>query len=200
MRFEAEMADLGAEARTVSGGLTCCLVFDRTLLVLPLQDTEGGALLVCSPEMVAFVAETFDLLWATGEYIGKPREKAFISARPAAPAGTDPQDCLADVAASGEATARVPGQQIDEEPADPIRSEIEQVASWLAEAEETGTRLSGAEVARRLGVSPKTGQRRVLDAQKHLEEQRRQQGPAHLRSVGSCSRERRSPPVTTVQA
>ncbi|MFD0268811.1 LuxR C-terminal-related transcriptional regulator [Streptomyces sp. NPDC127106] len=78
VRFEAEMADRGAEARTVSGGLTCCLVFDRTLLVLPLQDTEGGALLVRSPELVAFVAETFDLLWATGEHIGKPREKAFI--------------------------------------------------------------------------------------------------------------------------
>ncbi|MCX4784495.1 DUF2637 domain-containing protein [Streptomyces sp. NBC_01264] len=96
------------------------------------------------------------------------------------------QAWVADVTASGEATARVPRQQTDDEPAetDPIQSAIEQVASWLAEAEEAGERLSGAEVARRLGVSPKTGQRRVLDAQRHLEEQRKQQGRAHLRSVG----------------
>ncbi|MDJ0382621.1 hypothetical protein [Streptomyces sp. G-G2] len=43
-------ADLGAEARTVTGGLTQCLIFDRTLLVLPLQDATGGALLVRSPD------------------------------------------------------------------------------------------------------------------------------------------------------
>ncbi|MFB7174469.1 hypothetical protein ACFCYM_27145 [Streptomyces sp. NPDC056254] len=90
---------------------------------------------------------------------------------------------------SGEATARVPRQQTAEEPTevDPIQREVELVASWLMEAEETGKRLSGAEVARRLEVSPKTGQRRVLDAQTYLEEQRRQQGRAHLRSVGSSS-------------
>ncbi|MFE5718560.1 DUF2637 domain-containing protein [Streptomyces erythrochromogenes] len=97
------------------------------------------------------------------------------------------QDWMADVSASGEATARVPRQQTHDEPAetDPIQREIEQVASWLAEAEDAGKRLPGAEVARRLGVSPKTGQRRVLDAQRHLEEQRKQQGRAHLRSVGN---------------
>ncbi|MFD8887941.1 hypothetical protein ACFV0H_36470 [Streptomyces erythrochromogenes] len=88
--------------------------------------------------------------------------------------------------ASGEAPARVPRQQTDEQPTevDPIQREIVLVATWLMEAEETGRRLSGAEVARRLEVSPKTGQRRVLDAQAYLEEQRRQQGRAHLRSVG----------------
>ncbi|GAA1553110.1 DUF2637 domain-containing protein [Streptomyces globosus] len=104
----------------------------------------------------------------------------------AAPTGADGQDWVAEVTVSGEATARMPRQQ-DEEPAeaDPIQREIELVVSWLMEAEETGKRLSGAEVARRLEVSPKTGQRRVLDAQKYLEEQRRQQGRAHLRSVGS---------------
>ncbi|WP_234328001.1 hypothetical protein [Streptomyces sp. NRRL F-2664] len=89
--------------------------------------------------------------------------------------------------ASREATARVPQEETDEEPveADPIQREIELVASWLTEGEETGKRRSGAEVARRLEVSPKTGQRRVLDAQKYLEEQRRQHGRTHLRSVGS---------------
>ncbi|MEV6735314.1 hypothetical protein, partial [Streptomyces sp. NPDC051364] len=103
------------------------------------------------------------------------------------PTAADAQAWVADMTASGEATARVPRQQNNDESAeaDPIQNEIEQVASWLAEAEDAGTRLSGAEVARRLGVSPKTGQRRVLDGQKHLEEQRRQQGRAHLRSVGN---------------
>ncbi|MFJ8015729.1 LuxR C-terminal-related transcriptional regulator [Streptomyces sp. NPDC096339] len=78
VRHEAELAELGAEARTVPGGLVRCLVFDRTLLVLPLDDTEGGALLVRSPELVAFVAEMIELLWVTGEHITKPREKAFV--------------------------------------------------------------------------------------------------------------------------
>lgn len=61
-----------------------------------------------------------------------------------APAGAGTQDWVADVSATGEATARVPRQPIDEELADPIRSEFEQVAAWLAEAEENGTRLSGS--------------------------------------------------------
>ncbi|MFI8769470.1 DUF2637 domain-containing protein [Streptomyces sp. NPDC053792] len=116
-----------------------------------------------------------------------PAGRSFEQPVLAAPAGAEGQDWVAEVTVSGEATARVPRQQTDEEPAeaDPIQREIELVASWLMEAEETGKRLSGAEVARRLEVSPKTGQRRVLDAQKYLEEQRRQQGRAHLRSVGS---------------
>ncbi|MFJ5098343.1 DUF2637 domain-containing protein [Streptomyces sp. NPDC088557] len=113
---------------------------------------------------------------------GRSFEQPILAA-----AGTDGQDWVAEVTASGAATARVPRQQDAEQPAEaaPIRSETEQVADWLAEAESAGTKLSGAEVARRLGVSPKTGQRRVLEAQKHLEEHRRQQGRAHLRSVGS---------------
>ncbi|MGW6571912.1 DUF2637 domain-containing protein [Streptomyces sp. NPDC054945] len=116
-----------------------------------------------------------------------PAGRSFEQPVLAAPAGADGQDWVAEVTASGEATARVPKQQTAEEPAevDPIQRDIELVASWLMEAEETGKRLSGAEVARRLEVSPKTGQRRVLDAQTYLEEQRRQQGRAHLRSVGS---------------
>ncbi|WP_243879384.1 DUF2637 domain-containing protein [Streptomyces sp. KS 21] len=116
-----------------------------------------------------------------------PASRSFEQPVLAAPTGSDGQDWVAEVTASGEATARVPRQQTDEEPSevDPIQREIELVATWLMEAEETGKRLSGAEVARRLEVSPKTGQRRVLDAQTYLEEQRRQQGRAHLRSVGS---------------
>ncbi|MCY0945621.1 DUF2637 domain-containing protein [Streptomyces antarcticus] len=118
----------------------------------------------------------------SAESVGRRFEQPTLGTSSAA----EPQDWVAEVSASGEATARVPRQQTDEPAeADPIQSDVEQVAVWLAEAEEAGTRLSGAEVARRLGVSPKTGQRRVLDAQKHLEEQRRQQGRAHLRSVGS---------------
>ncbi|MET9324919.1 DUF2637 domain-containing protein [Streptomyces sp. NPDC003038] len=118
-----------------------------------------------------------------------PAGRSFEQPVLAAPTGADGQDWVAEVTASGEATARVPKQQTVEEPAevDPIQRDIELVASWLMEAEETGKRLSGAEVARRLEVSPKTGQRRVLDAQTYLEEQRRQQGRAHLRSVGSSS-------------
>ncbi|MEU9000902.1 hypothetical protein [Streptomyces sp. NPDC048551] len=106
----------------------------------------------------------------------------------AAPAEAEGRDWVAEVvAASGEATARVPRQQADEVPAetDPIQREVELVTSWLMEAEEAGKKLPEAEVARRLELSPKTGQRRVLDAQKHLEERRWQQGRPHLLPVGS---------------
>ncbi|MBT2611444.1 DUF2637 domain-containing protein [Streptomyces sp. ISL-87] len=89
----------------------------------------------------------------------------------------------ATVTDTGAAAARLPRQQTEEPVLDPVQQQILTVAAWLAEAEETGVKLSGAEVARRLGVSPKTGQRRVIDAGKHLTEQRRQQGRAHLRSV-----------------
>ncbi|MFD3779811.1 DUF2637 domain-containing protein [Streptomyces sp. NPDC058612] len=108
------------------------------------------------------------------------RQRAAVSL----PAPADEaQPWTAEVADTGEATARIPQQQDDEPDADPIRQEIELVAQWLAEAEDTGKKLSGAETARRLGVSPKTGQRRVLEAAKHLEKHRQTQGRAHLRSV-----------------
>ncbi|MFI9041484.1 hypothetical protein [Streptomyces sp. NPDC053726] len=86
---------------------------------------------------------------------------------------------------TGAATARLPEQQTDEPDVDPVQRQIATVAGWLAEAEEVGQKLSAAEVARRLGLSPKTGQRRVNAAAEYLEEQRRQQGRAHLRSVSS---------------
>ncbi|GAA3481515.1 DUF2637 domain-containing protein [Streptomyces yanii] len=91
----------------------------------------------------------------------------------------------ATVSDTGEATARLPEQQTQEADLDPVQQQIVTVAGWLAEAEEAGQKLSGAEVARRLELSPKTGQRRVNAAADYLKEQRRQQGRAHLRSVSS---------------
>ncbi|MFI8281315.1 DUF2637 domain-containing protein [Streptomyces sp. NPDC085929] len=99
-----------------------------------------------------------------------------------APAG-ETERWEATVTDTGAAAARLPEQQTEEPVLDPVQQQILTVAAWLTEAEETGVKLSGAEVARRLGVSPKTGQRRVIDAGKLLTEQRRQQGRAHLRSV-----------------
>ncbi|MFE5770330.1 hypothetical protein ACFQ7O_18420 [Streptomyces sp. NPDC056485] len=99
-----------------------------------------------------------------------------------APAG-ETERWEATVTDTGGAAARLPEQQTEEPVLNPVHQQILTVAAWLTEAEETGVKLSGAEVARRLGVSPKTGQRRVIDAGKHLTEQRRQQGRAHLRSV-----------------
>ncbi|WP_432095627.1 DUF2637 domain-containing protein [Streptomyces sp. bgisy100] len=86
---------------------------------------------------------------------------------------------------TGQATARLPEQQSDDPELDPVQQQIVTVAEWLAEAEDAGQRLSGAEVARRFGLSPKTGQRRVNAAAEYLEEQRRQEGRIRLRSVRS---------------
>ncbi|MFE2092832.1 DUF2637 domain-containing protein [Streptomyces sp. NPDC059460] len=98
-------------------------------------------------------------------------------------AGDDATVWEATVSETGEATARLPEQQSQEPDLDPVQQQIVTVAGWLAEAEEAGQKLSGAEVARRLELSPKTGQRRVTAAADYLKEQRRQQGRAHLRSV-----------------
>ncbi|MFE1776423.1 hypothetical protein, partial [Streptomyces sp. NPDC059008] len=86
---------------------------------------------------------------------------------------------------SGEATARQPQPQQQE--LDPEAQRIEQVVQWLIEAEDTGKKLSGAEVARRLEVAPRTGQR-VVAAARELKDARerensQRQGRAHLRSV-----------------
>ncbi|MFD5425594.1 DUF2637 domain-containing protein [Streptomyces sp. NPDC127084] len=105
------------------------------------------------------------------------------SPRSAEASVSEPAVWEASVTDTGAATARLPEQQSDESDLDPVQQQIVTVAGWLAEAEEAGQKLSGAEVARRLGLSPKTGQRRVNAAAEHLEEQRRRQGRAHLRSV-----------------
>ncbi len=84
---------------------------------------------------------------------------------------------------SGEATARKPQPQQQE--LDPEEQRIEQVVQWLIETEAGGTKLSGAEVARRLDVSKRTGQRAVAAARevKDAREYAQRQGRAHLRSV-----------------
>ncbi|MEV0449854.1 DUF2637 domain-containing protein [Streptomyces sp. NPDC050600] len=95
------------------------------------------------------------------------------------PRGSEPA-----VTDTGEATARMFQQDVGEEGTDPVQEQVELVAHWLAEAETSGKKLSGAEVARRLGTSPKTGQRRVIAAIEHLAEVRQQQGGrAYLRPV-----------------
>lgn len=76
-------------------------------------------------------------------------------------------------------------QQVPEPGSDPIQQQIVSIAGWLVEAEKTGGKLSGAEVARRLGVSPRTGQRRLDKAIEYRSEQQRYQGRGHLRSVNS---------------
>lgn len=106
------------------------------------------------------------------------------SARPAEPFG-EPAVWESTVTDTGAATARLPEQQTDEPELDPVQQQIVTVAEWLLEAEEAEEKLSGAEVARRLGLSPRTGQRRLDKANEYLAEQRRQQGRARLRSVRS---------------
>ncbi|MCF3143672.1 DUF2637 domain-containing protein [Streptomyces platensis] len=82
---------------------------------------------------------------------------------------------------TGEATARK--LQAEQQELDPEEQRIEQVVQWLIEAEATGKKLSGAEVARRLEVAPRTGQRAVAAAKEVKEARERQQGRSHLRSV-----------------
>ncbi|MFF7764202.1 DUF2637 domain-containing protein [Streptomyces griseorubiginosus] len=91
----------------------------------------------------------------------------------------------ATVTDTGEATARVPEQQVDETPVGELTEEqrIERVVQWLIEAEAEGKKFSGAEAARRNQVSPKTGQRDVIKAKEIMVQQQRERGRAHLRSV-----------------
>jgi hypothetical protein len=98
----------------------------------------------------------------------------------------DPVVWEASVTDTGEVTARLPEQRPEEpETDDPVQQQIETVSEWLLQAEQAGQKLSGAEVARRLGVSPKTGQRRVIAAAEYLAQKRQQQGRTRLRSVRS---------------
>ncbi|WP_257002799.1 DUF2637 domain-containing protein [Streptomyces albidoflavus] len=141
------------------------------------------------------------------ETVGSPRASSTPSAVPipepvarvSAPA-SDPQpafDVSAGEAAGADrrlgdaasmvdqgAAARVPEPRAEVAPEDlPADQQIKKVAEWLTEAQRSGSSLPGAEVARRLKVSPRTGQRRVTQAEELLEEQRRAQGRGHLRSV-----------------
>lgn len=113
---------------------------------------------------------------------GVPRQTAPGAGAAGAAVETEPGAWEASVTETGAATARLPKQQTQEPDLDPVQQQIILVAEWLAEAEEA-KKLSGAEVARRLELSPKTGQRRVNAAAEYLAEQRRHQGRPHLRSV-----------------
>ncbi|AJC61999.1 hypothetical protein [Streptomyces sp. 769] len=76
--------------------------------------------------------------------------------------------------------------QYQEQELDAEGLRIEQVVQWLIEAEATNTKLSGAEVARRLGVAPRTGQRDIAAAREIKDARERelsQQRRGHLRSV-----------------
>ncbi|MCB5910846.1 LuxR C-terminal-related transcriptional regulator [Streptomyces pinistramenti] len=82
-RFDAltaqEAIESGAEVRTVTGDLARFIIFDRTVLFIPLQDEPGGgALVVRNSDLVTFAAEMFHSLWLTGELLHKPRERTFI--------------------------------------------------------------------------------------------------------------------------
>ncbi|MFF1714587.1 DUF2637 domain-containing protein [Streptomyces sp. NPDC058268] len=97
---------------------------------------------------------------------------------------TAPTVWEASVTDTGEATARVPEQQLAE--ADKEAEEehrIQQVVTWLIEAEEANEKLSGAEAARRNGVSPSTGQRDMRKAKARFQELQREQGRTRLHSV-----------------
>ncbi|MGW5817631.1 DUF2637 domain-containing protein, partial [Streptomyces noursei] len=85
---------------------------------------------------------------------------------------------------TGAATVRKPQSQEQELEAGDQR--IEQVVQWLIEAETANTKLSGAEVARRLEVAARTGQRAIAAAREIKEARERetsQQRRGHLRSV-----------------
>ncbi|MEV0604626.1 hypothetical protein AB0I82_35750, partial [Streptomyces sp. NPDC050315] len=83
--------------------------------------------------------------------------------------GEEPWEAV--VTDTGEATARMPQHDAAEEDAEQQR--IKLAIKWLEEAERPGAKkLSGAEVARRLQVSPSTGQRLLRKAKDMREEQR----------------------------
>ncbi|UDF11889.1 DUF2637 domain-containing protein (plasmid) [Streptomyces sp. WA1-19] len=86
-------------------------------------------------------------------------------------------------AEGGSVAARVPDPFSDDAAQDPVQQQIVTVARWLAEAEKAGKKLSGAEVARRLELSARTGQRRLDKAAAYLQEVRQKQSRAHLRPV-----------------
>ncbi|MBA0051705.1 LuxR family transcriptional regulator [Streptomyces sp. AJS327] len=77
-RHAARLSAAGAEIRTVTGGLTRFLVFDREVTVIPLDDLPGGALIVRDPAISSFSAELFELLWPRGQSFGIPLNRTFV--------------------------------------------------------------------------------------------------------------------------
>lgn len=92
-----------------------------------------------------------------------------------------PEQWEAVASDASAATARTPQHQQQELDAEEHR--IDQVVQWLIEAEATNKKLSGAEVARRLEVAPRTGQRAVSAAKEVKEAREREKSRGHLRSV-----------------
>ncbi|MGW4218416.1 DUF2637 domain-containing protein, partial [Streptomyces bacillaris] len=119
----------------------------------------------------------------TGARVPEQTPLVLPTARPTVLSGKGSAWESAAVDDGAAATARLPGQPAKEPDLDPVQQQIVTVAEWIVEAAESGGKLSGAEVARRLGLSPRTGQRRLDKAGEYLEEQRWHQGRAHLRSV-----------------
>ncbi|MQS99121.1 hypothetical protein FF041_02565 [Streptomyces jumonjinensis] len=78
VKYAEKAGELGAESRTVTGDLARFVVFDRSVLVMPLGDARGGALAVRNPELIAFAIELFNFAWSTGEPLNTPRRKTFI--------------------------------------------------------------------------------------------------------------------------
>ncbi|MFG2753923.1 hypothetical protein ACGFYJ_34275, partial [Streptomyces xanthophaeus] len=94
----------------------------------------------------------------------------------------------AEVTDAGTA-ARLPEQQAgDDDGLTEADRQVRLVADWLDEAEAEGEKLAGAEVSRRLGVSPRTGQRRLNSAIKYRDERQHKSVRAHLRAVRTPSR------------
>ncbi|MFD4764553.1 hypothetical protein ACFWOJ_38875, partial [Streptomyces sp. NPDC058439] len=153
--------------------------FASTALAEPPAASQPDAI---DPVPVLTASVAGDL--GTGERMPQRTTLNVPSATTAEAPVSEPAAWEDSVTDTGASAARVPEQQTDEPDVDPVQQQIVTVAEWLAKAEEAGQKLSGAEVARRLGLSPKTGQRRVNAAAEYLEGQRRQQGRAHLRSVG----------------
>ncbi|WP_424212135.1 LuxR C-terminal-related transcriptional regulator [Streptomyces sp. BI20] len=58
---------LGARVRTVGDGVVRMLVFDRRAGVMTVKDTPGAALVVREPNVVGFMAATFEHAWLGAE-------------------------------------------------------------------------------------------------------------------------------------
>jgi DNA-binding CsgD family transcriptional regulator len=61
--YVESVAALGAQVRTVSGGLMRMIAFDREHLIIPLRDGSDGAALVRDASCIDLAVTAFDLLW-----------------------------------------------------------------------------------------------------------------------------------------
>ncbi|MEU8892969.1 DUF2637 domain-containing protein [Streptomyces sp. NPDC048442] len=84
---------------------------------------------------------------------------------------------------TGEATARLPEAQSKETAPTSKDEQVHMVATWLDEAEESGTDLKGTDIAHRLNLAPRTARRRLAEAQEYRAARQRSAGRGHLRPV-----------------